>query len=113
MGYDISADYVDSTTTYEPRSTTIIDPDFIGGHSEYPNVIATDFSLARSNQNFVTLGSNINNKHLTYSCKYIFIYVQLKNVHSRFYSLIHHSQWQSMHLPLVKYDVFEFSTCTK
>lgn len=34
MGYDISADYVDSTTTYEPRST-IIDPDFIGGHSEY------------------------------------------------------------------------------
>lgn len=34
MGYDISADYVDSTTTYEPRST-IIDPDFIGGHSKY------------------------------------------------------------------------------
>lgn len=33
MGYDISADYVDSTTTYEPRST-IIDPDFIGGHSK-------------------------------------------------------------------------------
>ncbi|XP_037049462.1 probable nuclear hormone receptor HR3 isoform X6 [Bradysia coprophila] len=33
MGYDISADYVDSTTTYEPRST-IIDSDFIGGHSE-------------------------------------------------------------------------------
>ncbi|XP_037049460.1 probable nuclear hormone receptor HR3 isoform X4 [Bradysia coprophila] len=32
MGYDISADYVDSTTTYEPRST-IIDSDFIGGHS--------------------------------------------------------------------------------
>ncbi|XP_055698256.1 probable nuclear hormone receptor HR3 isoform X5 [Phlebotomus papatasi] len=32
MGYDISADYVDSTTTYEPRST-MIDPDFIGGHS--------------------------------------------------------------------------------
>ncbi|KAJ6642853.1 putative nuclear hormone receptor HR3 [Pseudolycoriella hygida] len=31
MGYDISADYVDSTTTYEPRST-IIDSDFIGGH---------------------------------------------------------------------------------
>lgn len=30
MGYDISADYVDSTTTYEPRST-IIDTDFIGG----------------------------------------------------------------------------------
>lgn len=34
MGYDISADYVDSTTTYEPRSTTIIDSDFIGGHSK-------------------------------------------------------------------------------
>lgn len=33
MGYDISADYVDSTTTYEPRST-MIDPDFIGGHSK-------------------------------------------------------------------------------
>ncbi|XP_037049458.1 probable nuclear hormone receptor HR3 isoform X3 [Bradysia coprophila] len=32
MGYDISADYVDSTTTYEPRST-IIDSDFIGGHN--------------------------------------------------------------------------------
>ncbi|KXJ81011.1 hypothetical protein RP20_CCG022309, partial [Aedes albopictus] len=34
MGYDISADYVDSTTTYEPRST-IIDSDFISGHSKY------------------------------------------------------------------------------
>ena len=34
MGYDISADYVDSTTTYEPRST-MIDSDFISGHSEY------------------------------------------------------------------------------
>lgn len=33
IGYDISADYVDSTTTYEPRST-IIDSDFIGGHSK-------------------------------------------------------------------------------
>lgn len=33
MGYDISADYVDSTTTYEPRST-IIDSDYIGGHSK-------------------------------------------------------------------------------
>ncbi|XP_037916386.1 probable nuclear hormone receptor HR3 isoform X3 [Hermetia illucens] len=32
MGYDISADYVDSTTTYEPRGA-IIDSDFIGGHS--------------------------------------------------------------------------------
>lgn len=34
IGYDISADYVDSTTTYEPRST-IIDSDFIGGHSKF------------------------------------------------------------------------------
>uniref|UniRef100_A0A182TKV2 NR LBD domain-containing protein n=2 Tax=Anopheles melas TaxID=34690 RepID=A0A182TKV2_9DIPT len=32
MGYDISADYVDSTTTYEPRST-MIDSDFISGHT--------------------------------------------------------------------------------
>lgn len=33
MGYDgISADFVDSTTTYEPRST-IIDSDFMG-HSK-------------------------------------------------------------------------------
>ncbi|XP_061510004.1 probable nuclear hormone receptor HR3 isoform X5 [Anopheles gambiae] len=32
MGYDISADYVDSTTTYEPRST-MIDSDFISGHN--------------------------------------------------------------------------------
>lgn len=37
MGYDISADYVDSTTTYEPRST-IIDSDFIGGHSKFDNL---------------------------------------------------------------------------
>lgn len=34
MAYDISADYVDSTTTYEPRST-IIDSDFISGHSKF------------------------------------------------------------------------------
>ncbi|XP_058056661.1 nuclear hormone receptor FTZ-F1-like [Anopheles bellator] len=33
MGYDISADYVDSTTTYEPRST-MIDSDFISGHNK-------------------------------------------------------------------------------
>lgn len=33
MGYELSADYVDSTTTYEPRST-IMDSDFIGGHSK-------------------------------------------------------------------------------
>lgn len=35
MGYDISADFVDSTTAYEPRNNTIIDPDFIGMHSMY------------------------------------------------------------------------------
>lgn len=34
MAYDISADYVDSTTTYEPRSN-IVDSDFIGGHSKF------------------------------------------------------------------------------
>lgn len=37
MGYELSADYVDSTTTYEPRST-IMDSDFIGGHSK-PNLL--------------------------------------------------------------------------
>lgn len=35
MGYDISADFVDSTTAYEPRNSTIIDADFIGLHSKY------------------------------------------------------------------------------
>lgn len=34
IGYDISADYVDSTTTYEPRNNTIVDSDFIGLHSK-------------------------------------------------------------------------------
>lgn len=38
MGYELSADYVDSTTTYEPRST-IMDSDFIGGHSEYIYIV--------------------------------------------------------------------------
>lgn len=42
MGYDISADYVDSTTTYEPRSTTIVDPDFIGGHSKFTTILPND-----------------------------------------------------------------------
>lgn len=37
IGYDISADFVDSTTAYEPRNTTIIDADFIGMHSMYSN----------------------------------------------------------------------------
>lgn len=36
IGYDISADFVDSTTAYEPRNNTIIDADFIGMHSTYP-----------------------------------------------------------------------------
>lgn len=36
IGYDISADFVDSTTAYEPRNNTIIDADFIGLHSTYP-----------------------------------------------------------------------------
>lgn len=42
-GYDISADYVDSTTTYEPRSS-IIDSDFIGGHSKYLKVDVDNIS---------------------------------------------------------------------
>ncbi|XP_055549908.1 probable nuclear hormone receptor HR3 isoform X4 [Wyeomyia smithii] len=54
MGYDISADYVDSTTTYEPRST-IIDPDFISGHNKdsSPNhraITLNDIRLARVQQ---------------------------------------------------------------
>lgn len=44
MAYDISADYVDSTTTYEPRST-IIDSDFIGGHSKFENEFYSFFLL--------------------------------------------------------------------
>jgi nuclear receptor subfamily 1 group F protein 4 len=47
MGYDISADYVDSTTTYEPRST-IIDSDFIGGHSECTFYISIYLSISRT-----------------------------------------------------------------
>lgn len=45
MGYDISADYVDSTTTYEPRST-IIDSDFIGGHSKCRHLTIKIFFFA-------------------------------------------------------------------
>ncbi|XP_058818530.1 probable nuclear hormone receptor HR3 isoform X2 [Topomyia yanbarensis] len=58
MGYDISADYVDSTTTYEPRST-IIDSDFISGHNKdsSPNhraITLNDIRLARVQQTATT-----------------------------------------------------------
>lgn len=34
LGYDISADYVDSTTAYEPRpGGGMLETDFIGSHS--------------------------------------------------------------------------------
>ncbi|XP_062547538.1 probable nuclear hormone receptor HR3 isoform X2 [Armigeres subalbatus] len=64
MGYDISADYVDSTTTYEPRST-IIDSDFISGHNKdgSPNhraITLNDIRLARVQQTATTT-SNGNN----------------------------------------------------
>ncbi|XP_055600673.1 probable nuclear hormone receptor HR3 isoform X8 [Uranotaenia lowii] len=55
MGYDISADYVDSTTTYEPRST-IIDSDFISGHNKdssptnHRAITLNDIRLARVQQ---------------------------------------------------------------
>ncbi|XP_039444456.1 probable nuclear hormone receptor HR3 isoform X2 [Culex pipiens pallens] len=53
MGYDISADYVDSTTTYEPRSTTIIDSDFISGHTEgdINDVLIKTLAEAHANTN--------------------------------------------------------------
>ncbi|XP_035904822.1 probable nuclear hormone receptor HR3 isoform X4 [Anopheles stephensi] len=51
MGYDISADYVDSTTTYEPRST-MIDSDFISGH----NVTGSNLRRNDCCQNPVTTG---------------------------------------------------------
>lgn len=41
IGYDISADFVDSTTAYEPRNNTIIDADFIGMHSMYCTLKST------------------------------------------------------------------------
>lgn len=52
MGYDISADYVDSTTTYEPRST-IIDSDFIGTHTEgdINDVLIKTLAEAHANTN--------------------------------------------------------------
>lgn len=43
IGYDISADFVDSTTAYEPRNNTIIDADFIGMHSKYPIAVVVFF----------------------------------------------------------------------
>lgn len=51
IGYDISADFVDSTTAYEPRNNTIIDTDFIGMHSMYSNFIST-FSLSSWSSSF-------------------------------------------------------------
>nr|XP_019547462.2 probable nuclear hormone receptor HR3 isoform X2 [Aedes albopictus] len=64
MGYDISADYVDSTTTYEPRST-IIDSDFISGHNKdgSPNhraITLNDIRLARVQQTATTTSSSGN-----------------------------------------------------
>lgn len=54
MGYDISADFVDSTTAYEPRNNTIIDPDFIGMHSKYSEfVLGIDFSRRRISFSFI------------------------------------------------------------
>uniref|UniRef100_A0AAG5DS03 Probable nuclear hormone receptor HR3 n=1 Tax=Anopheles atroparvus TaxID=41427 RepID=A0AAG5DS03_ANOAO len=52
MGYDISADYVDSTTTYEPRST-MIDSDFISGHTEgdINDVLIKTLAEAHANTN--------------------------------------------------------------
>uniref|UniRef100_A0A182NBM4 NR LBD domain-containing protein n=1 Tax=Anopheles dirus TaxID=7168 RepID=A0A182NBM4_9DIPT len=59
MGYDISADYVDSTTTYEPRST-MIDSDFISGHNKDGSpdqnraITLNDIRLARVQQTTAT-----------------------------------------------------------
>lgn len=52
MGYDISADYVDSTTTYEPRGA-IIDSDFIGGHTDgdINDVLTKTLAEAHANTN--------------------------------------------------------------
>ncbi|XP_055634857.1 probable nuclear hormone receptor HR3 isoform X4 [Toxorhynchites rutilus septentrionalis] len=52
MGYDISADYVDSTTTYEPRSS-IIDSEFISGHTEgdINDVLIKTLAEAHANTN--------------------------------------------------------------
>lgn len=52
MGYDISADYVDSTT-YEPRST-IMDPEFIGhGNSNDHVGVGKKHQLKQSSHLFV------------------------------------------------------------
>ncbi|XP_049284691.1 protein dissatisfaction isoform X2 [Anopheles funestus] len=64
MGYDISADYVDSTTTYEPRST-MIDSDFISGHNKDGSpeqnraITLNDIRLARVQQTTATTTTNV------------------------------------------------------
>ncbi|XP_063699157.1 probable nuclear hormone receptor HR3 isoform X2 [Culicoides brevitarsis] len=51
MGYDgISADFVDSTTTYEPRST-IIDPEFMGHTDDINEVLIKTLAEAHANTN--------------------------------------------------------------
>ncbi|KAL5287010.1 RORB family protein [Megaselia abdita] len=51
MGYDISTDYVDSTTTYEPRST-MIDSDFIGHtDGDISDVLIKTLADAHANTN--------------------------------------------------------------
>ncbi|XP_055319954.1 probable nuclear hormone receptor HR3 isoform X8 [Sitodiplosis mosellana] len=53
IGYDISADFVDSTTAYEPRNNTIIDADFIGMHTEgnINDVLIKTLAEAHANTN--------------------------------------------------------------
>uniref|UniRef100_A0A182NZH4 NR LBD domain-containing protein n=1 Tax=Anopheles epiroticus TaxID=199890 RepID=A0A182NZH4_9DIPT len=64
MGYDISADYVDSTTTYEPRST-MIDSDFISGHNKDGSpeqnraITLNDIRLARVQQTTATTTTGV------------------------------------------------------
>lgn len=69
MGYDISADFVDSTTAYEPRNSTIIDADFIGLHSKYSvqknNLNAVNFDYIINYDRF----DNIECFRITYSRK--------------------------------------------
>ncbi|XP_013136657.1 PREDICTED: probable nuclear hormone receptor HR3 isoform X1 [Papilio polytes] len=52
--YDVSADYVDSTTTYEPKQTGgFLDTDFIGGHAEgdISKVLVKSLAEAHANTN--------------------------------------------------------------
>ncbi|XP_058122413.1 protein dissatisfaction [Anopheles ziemanni] len=64
MGYDISADYVDSTTTYEPRST-MIDSDFISGHNKDGSpdqnraITLNDIRLGRVQQTTATTTTSV------------------------------------------------------